>query len=206
MDENKPFEYTPHLTLDPTGAAAVQEAPAEVIAKAEKEVVSERPELEKLSEAEQAAVKEFAKQIDVTNTNQVLSYGAAAQTNISDFSTAALGNVRTKDLGQVGGMLSDLVVELKGLNFSPEEKKGIKGLFKKTANNLASMKAQYDKAEVNVDKITQQLQQHQVVLSQDITAMDKMFELNQAYFKELTMYIIAGKLRAQQLRETGMVG
>ena len=128
MDENKPFEYTPHLTLDPTGAAAVQEAPAEVIAKAEKEVVSERPELEKLSEAEQAAVREFAKQIDVTNTNQVLAYGAAAQTNISDFSSAALGNVRTKDLGQVGGMLSDLVVELKGLNFTPEEKKGFKGL------------------------------------------------------------------------------
>ena len=142
MDENKAFEYIPHLTLDPNAAAAVQTAPAEVVEKAEKEVVSERPELEKLSEAEQAAVREFAKQIDVTNTNQVLSYGAAAQTNISDFSSAALGNVRTKDLGQVGGMLSDRVVELKGLNFTPEEKKGIKGLFKKTANNQ-----KYDRAE-----------------------------------------------------------
>ena len=143
MDENKAFDYIPKLTLDPNAAAAVQEAPAAVIAEAEKEVVSERPELEKLSEAEQAAVKEFAKQIDVTNTNQVLAYGAAAQTNISEFSSAALGNVRTKDLGQVGGMLSDLVVELKGLNFAPEEKKGLKGIFKKTANNIAAMKAQY---------------------------------------------------------------
>ena len=110
MDENKSFDYIPKLTLDPNAAtaAAVQEAPT--AEKEEKKVVSERPELEKLSEAEQAAVREFAKQIDVTNTNQVLAYGAAAQTNISDFSSAALGNVRTKDLGQVGGMLSDLVV------------------------------------------------------------------------------------------------
>ena len=200
MDENKPFEYIPKLTLDPNAAAAVQEAPAEVIAQAEKEVVSERPELEKLSEAEQAAVKEFAKQIDVTNTNQVLSYGAAAQTNISDFSSAALGNVRTKDLGQVGGMLSDLVVELKGLNFSPEEKKGIKGLFKKTANSIASMKAQYDKAEVNVDKITAELEKHERTLLKDIATMDKMYEMNQAYFEEMTMYILAGQIKCKELR------
>ncbi len=201
MDENKAFEYIPKLTLDPNAAAAAQTAPAEVIAKAEKEVVSERPELEKLSEAEQAAVKEFAKQIDVTNTNQVLSYGAAAQTNISDFSSAALGNVRTKDLGQVGGMLSDLVVELKGLNFAPEEKKGIKGLFKKTVNNIASMKAQYDKAEVNVDKITAELEKHERTLLKDVAMMDKMYEMNQAYFKELTMYILAGQIKCKELRE-----
>ena len=184
MDENKAFEYIPKLTLDP--AAAVQEAPKpEAVLQAEqaeKDVKSERPELEKLSEAEQAAVKEFAKQIDVTNTNQVLSYGAAAQTNISDFSSAALGNVRTKDLGQVGGMLSDLVVELKGLNFTPEEKKGIKGLFKKTSHSIASMKAQYDKAEVNVDKITAELEKHERTLLKDIATMDKMYEMNQAYF------------------------
>ena len=204
MDENKSFDYIPRLTLDPNAAAAVQEAPAQVIAEAEKEVVSERPELEKLSEAEQAAVREFAKQIDVTNTNQVLAYGAAAQANISEFSSAALGNVRTKDLGQVGGMLSDLVVELKGLNFAPEEKKGIKGLFKKTANNIASMKAQFDKAEVNVDKITGELEKHERTLLKDIATMDKMYEMNQDYFKELTMYILAGQIKCKELREVDL--
>ena len=149
-------------------------------------------------------MREFAKQIDVTDTNLVLSYGAAAQKNISEFSGQALGKVRTKDMGEVGNMLSSLVVELKGLN-EDEKPKGIMGLFKKAEKNIAATKAKFDKAEVNVDKITTQLQQHQVVLSQDITAMDKMFELNQAYFKELTMYIIAGKLRAQQLRENELV-
>ena len=205
MDENKGFDYIPKLTLDPSAAAAaVQEAPAEVLAKAEKEVVSERPELEKLSEAEQAAVREFAKQIDVTNTNQVLAYGAAAQTNISEFSTAALGNVRTKDLGEVGGMLSDLVVELKGLSFAPEEKKGFKGIFKKTANNLAAMKAQYNKAEVNVDRITGELEKHERILLKDIATMDRMYDMNQAYFKELTMYILAGQIKCKELRDVDL--
>ena len=168
------------------------------------EVEPEKLDIERLSPNEQAAVREFAKQIDVTDTNLVLSYGAAAQKNISEFSGQALGKVRTKDMGEVGNMLSSLVVELKGLN-EDEKPKGIMGLFKKAEKNIAATKAKFDKAEVNVDKITTQLQQHQVVLSQDITAMDKMFELNQAYFKELTMYIIAGKLRAQQLRENELV-
>ena len=202
MDENKDFQYIPKLTLDPAAAgsaAAAQPAPA--AAEAEQEIVSERPELEKLSPEEQAAVREFAKQIDVSNTNQVLSYGAAAQTNISDFSSAALGNVRSKDLGEVGGMLSDLVVELKGLNFAPEEKKGLKGLFKKASANLAAMKAQYNKAEVNVDRITAELEKHERTLLKDIATMDKMYEMNQAYFKELTMYILAGQLKCKELRE-----
>jgi len=199
MNENSAFEYVPKLTLDPTAAAA-QEAPkAEEV---KEEVASERPELEKLSEAEQAAVREFAKQIDVTNTNQVLSYGAAAQTNISEFSGAALGNVRSKDLGEVGGMLSDLVVELKGLNFDPEEKKGFIGLFKKATNNIAALKTQYNKAEVNVDRITAELEKHERVLLKDIATLDKMYEMNQAYFKELTMYILAGQIKCKELRET----
>ena len=197
MSENASFDYIPKLTLDPTPAAAVQEAKAEE----EKEVVSERPEMSKLSEAEQAAVREFVKQIDVTNTNQVLAYGAAAQTNISDFSSAALGNVRSKDLGEVGGMLSDLVVELKGLNFPEEEKKGFLGIFKKASNNIASLKAQYNKAEVNVDRITGELEKHERTLLKDIATMDKMYEMNQAYFKELTMYILAGQLKCRELRE-----
>ena len=201
-------EYTPTLTLNPT-EAAVQEAPAapQITLQVEEkkpEVEPEKLDIERLSPNEQAAVREFAKQIDVTDTNLVLSYGSAAQKNISDFSGQALGKVRTKDMGEVGNMLSNLVVELKGLN-EDEKPKGIMGLFKKAEKNIAATKAKFDKAEVNVDKITQQLQQHQVVLSQDITAMDKMFELNQAYFKELTMYIIAGKLRAQQLRENELV-
>ena len=199
MNENKLTEYVPKLTLDPNGASA---AAQEALVQQQEEVVSERPELEKLSAAEQAAVREFAEQIDVTNTNQVLSYGAAAQANISEFSSAALGTVRTKDLGEVGGMLSSLVMELKGLNFNPEEKKGFLGLFKKAGANIAALKAQYDKAEVNVDRITEQLEKHERTLLKDIATMDKMYEMNLAYFKELTMYILAGQLKAKSLRET----
>ena len=205
MSENTGFDYIPKLTLDPTAAAAaIAEAPEIKLEVDEKEIVSERPELEKLSPEEQAAVREFAKQIDVTNTTQVLSYGAAAQTNISEFSTAALGNVRSKDLGEVGGMLSDLVVELKGLNFDTEEKKGFKGLFKKAANNIASLKTQYDKAEVNVDRITSELEKHERTLLKDVATMDKMYDMNQAYFKELTMYILAGQLKCKDLRENDL--
>ncbi len=199
MNENTGFDYIPKLTLDPTpAAAAVAEAPKEE--KKKEEVAPERPTLEKLSPAEQAAVREFAKQIDVSNTNQVLSYGAAAQTNISEFSSAALGKVRTKDMGEVGGMLSDLVVELQGMDFDTEEKKGFLGLFKKAGNTIATLKAQYDKAEVNVDRITAELEKHERVLLKDIATMDKMYQMNQAYFKELTMYILAGKLKCEELR------
>jgi len=199
------FEYVPTLTLDPSGAAAAAATAAQALTEAEAqapEVAAEPLDIERLSPEEQAAVREFAKQIDVTNSSQVLSYGAAAQTNISEFSSAALGTVRTKDLGQVGGMLTDLVVQLKGLNFPEEEKKGFLGLFKKASANIASLKAQYDKAEVNVDRITGELENHERVLLKDIATMDKMYEMNQAYFKELSMYIIAGKLRCKELRET----
>lgn len=203
MSENNEFSYTPKLTLEPAPAAtAAMEAPKE---KEEKEEITpERPALEKLSEEEQAAVREFAKQIDVSNTNQVLSYGAAAQTNISDFSSAALGKVRTKDMGEVGGMLSDLVVELKGMDFDTEEKKGFLGIFRKAGNSIASLKAQYDKAEVNVDRITTELERHERVLLKDIATMDKMYQMNQAYFKELTMYILAGKLKCEELRSNDL--
>jgi uncharacterized protein YaaN involved in tellurite resistance len=206
MDENT--SYVPKLTLEPNAPtqtqAAVQEAPKEEEKKEEKneaEVKSERLDIDALSPAEQAAVKEFASQIDVLNTEQVMNYGVNAQKNISEFSDAALNSVRTKDLGEVGDKLSDLVVELKGLNYSEEEKKkGLKGLFKKSANSIAQMKAQYDKAEANVDKIVESLENHEVTLMKDITLMDKMYERNEEYMKELTMYIIAGKLRIEQLR------
>ena len=192
----------PFLTLDPNAAAAaVQEAPAEEEEKVEEQAPVEKLDLSNLSEAEQAAVREFSEKIDVLNTEQVMNYGGAAQKNISEFSDAALATVRTKDLGEVGNMLGDLVVELKGLNFDAEEKKGFLGLFKKSQQGLASLKAQYDKAEVNVDKIVDSLEKHEVVLLKDISMMDKMYEKNEEYMKELTMYILAGKLKIQHLRQ-----
>jgi len=199
-------DFIPSLTLDtaPPTAAAVEEAP-EVVEEVVEEVKEEKPsiakvELSSLSPAEQNAVTEFSKQIDITNTEQIMNYGAKAQKNISEFSEAALNSVKTKDLGEVGGMLSSLVVELKGFNFEKEEKKGLLGLFKKAENNIASLKTQYDKAEVNVEKIVEELEKHEVVLMKDISLMDKMYDRNEEYMKELTMYIIAGKLRIEQLR------
>ena len=193
--------YVPSLTLEPNAQAVA--AVAEEEKKDEEKVEDipvERLELSKLSPAEQAAVTEFSKKIDILNTEQVLNYGSNAQKNISEFSDSALSAVRTKDLGEVGDMLSDLVVELKGLNFDPEQRKGLRGLFNKAKQDIASMKAQYDKAEVNVDKIVEQLEHHEVVLLKDISLMDRMYEKNQEYMKELTMYIIAGKLRIEELR------
>lgn len=187
--------YIPTLTLEPA-AAAVQEEPK----KKEEQIPEERLEMSKLSPAEQAAVRAFSEQIDITNSTQVMNYGGAAQKNISEFSDAALASVRTKDLGEVGDMLGNLVVELKGLNFDENEKKGIKGLFKKATNNIASLKAQYDKAEINVDKIVESLEKHEVILLKDISMMDKMYDQNAAYLTELNMYILAGKLKIEQLR------
>ena len=190
----------PSLTLDPMPsqtAAAVEEAPKE---EEKEEVVAQKLELDSLSPAEQAAVREFSQKIDIMNTEQVMHYGSNAQKNISDFSGAALGTVRTKDLGEVGGMLGDLVVELKGLNFDVEQKKGLKGLFRKSTQSIAELKASYDKAETNVDNIVESLEKHEITLMKDISLMDKMYEKNQEYLKELTMYILAGKLRIEQLR------
>ena len=199
-------EFIPTLTLDPNAtAAAVEEAPKEeeVVQEEvkEEEIPVEKLSLDSLSPAEQAAVMNFAQQIDIENTEQIMNYGSAAQKNISEFSDAALSSVRSKDLGEVGNMLSDLVVELQGLNFEPEEKKGLLGLFKKGTQNIASLKAQYDKAEINVDKIVEELEKHEVTLLKDISMMDKMYDKNSEYQKELTMYILAGKLRVEQLRK-----
>ena len=202
---NEQTSSIPSLTLDPNAAAAatqaaVEEAPVIEAASAPAEVKTEKPDLSALSAAEQAAVLDFSEKIDVTNTEQIMNYGSAAQKNISEFSDAALGTVRTKDLGEVGDMLGDLVVELQGLNFTQEEKKGLFGLFKKATNDIASMKAQFDKAEVNVDKIVEALEKHEVTLMKDISMMDKMYEKNEEYMKELTMYILAGKLKIEHLR------
>ncbi len=196
MNEEK--SYIPSLTLDPQAAAAAQQAPEPEEKKAD--ITPEKPELSKLSEAEQNAVRSFSQQIDVSNAEQIMNYGSAAQKNISEFSDAALSSVKTKDLGQVGDMLGSLVVELQGLNFDPEEKKGFLGLFKKAGQSIAEMKAQFAKAETNVDKIVESLEKHELVLMKDISMMDRMYQRNQEYMKELTMYILAGKLKIEQLR------
>jgi uncharacterized protein YaaN involved in tellurite resistance len=204
MKEENKETAIPTLTLDPNAASAVQQAPtAQGIADAavqQKDVPVEKLDMEKLSPAEQAAVKEFASKIDVMNTEQIMNYGAAAQKNVADFSQTALDTVRTKDLGEVGGMLSGLVVELKGLNFDDSQKKGFMGLFKKSAQSFEAMKAQYSKAETNVDKIVDELNTHEITLMKDIAMLDKMYEKNSEYQKELTMYILAGKLKCEQLR------
>lgn len=190
------FEYKPTLSTDSDSALTDRTTPADAIIKAHPPAFS----MENLTEAERKAVLDFAEKIDITDSNMVLNYGSGAQKNISEFSGAALGNVRTKDMGEVGAMLSSLVVELRGLNFDPEEKKGIRGLFKRTSNQIAALKAQYDKAEVNVDKISAELEGHQLVLLKDVAMLDKMYELNQAYFKELSMYILAGREKLAKVR------
>ena len=148
-------------------------------------------------------VDDFAQKIDITDSNLVLQYGAAAQKNIASFSENALSNVRTKDLGQVGDALSQLVGELK--TFGQPEKKGLAGLFQKKRSELEAMKASYAKAESNVDRIVKVLEEHQVTLMKDIAMFDQMYELNTKYYKELTMYIIAGKKRLEYLRSNDLV-
>ncbi len=205
MADEKKYEI--NLTLDPSpatpaaptaAAAAVQPAAQQ----AQPEAPVEKLDISVLAPAEQAAVREFAKKIDVTDSAQVLSYGSAAQKNIADFSAQALEKVRTKDLGEAGDMLADLVAQLNGLNDVNEQPKGLKGLFHRASKSISDLKTKYDKAEVNVDRISSALDQHWITLNKDIVTMDNMYEMNQAYFKELTMYILAGKLKLEELRNT----
>lgn len=183
-----------------TVSAAAEAAPAASVASAVADIKIEKPDISMLSEAEQAAVTEFSEKIDILNTEQIMNYGSAAQKNISEFSDAALNSVRAKDMGEVGDMLTDLVVQLQGLDFDASQKKGFLGIFKKSAQSMATLKSQYDKAEVNVDKIVEALEKHEITLLKDISMMDKMYDKNQEYMKELTMYILAGKLKIEQLR------
>ena len=206
MEENK----IPELTLEPTAAAAAvpeltletaiptPAAPAPEPVKKEAEPVEMDERL--LTEEEKRAVEEFSKKIDIGDSNLVLQYGAAAQKNIASFSENALSSVRTKDLGEIGKSLSELVVELKGFGQDEEEKKGLFGLFKKGGSKIESLKAQYAKVETNVDRIAHELEQHQVTLLKDVAMFDQMYELNLKYYKELTMYILAGKKRLAAVR------
>ncbi|MCF2595578.1 toxic anion resistance protein [Pseudoflavonifractor phocaeensis] len=186
----------PALTLDTSADTAQAAAEA---AQKERDANAVKVDESMLTEAERKMVDEFSQKIDITDSNLVLQYGAAAQKNVAAFSENALNNVKTKDLGEVGEALSSLVVELKNFGQQPE-KKGIAGFFQKKKNDLEAMKASYSKAETNVDKIVKVLENHQVVLMKDIAMFDQMYELNTKYYKELTMYIIAGKKRLEYLR------
>ena len=193
-------EKIPELTLTPDLAA--EPALEVVVAEETKPAQPAGPDLSALSPAEQQAVLDFAEKIDLKDSGVVLQYGVAAQKNIADFSESTLNAVRTKDLGELGDMVTDLVTELKGFSVEEEEKKGIFGLFKKATNNIATMKAKYDKAEVNVDKIAGELEKHQVVLMKDVALLDQMYDKNLEYFKQLTMYILAGEKKLQDERAT----
>lgn len=191
----------PQLTLEPQLNLNEQ---AQAAAEAEAPKAPETDMKDVLNTEEQQAVDAFAKQIDITNANQVLMYGANAQKNIASFSENALNNVRNKDLGEVGEALSGLVVELKSLDFdTEEEEKGFFAkLFKKSKNQLEELKAQFSEVEVNVDKISAILEQHQIALMKDVAMFDEMYNLNLQYYKELTMYILAGRKRLEEVRAT----
>ena len=185
----------PELTLDPTISTPAAPVVEEAKPAAEPVEMDERL----LSEEEKKAVEEFSKKIDISDSNMILQYGAAAQKNVAGFSENALNSVKTKDLGEIGKSLSELVVELKGFG-EEEDKKGLFGLFKKSGNKLETMKAQYSKVETNVDKLARELEQHQVTLMKDVAMFDQMYELNLKYYKELTMYILAGKKKLEEVR------
>lgn len=194
MDLDAATKEAPTLTLDPFA-----EAKAEIVEKKPEELVEEQavPEME-LTPEEQKMVDDFAGQIDLTNTQAVLQYGAGSQKKIADFSETALSNVRTKDMGEVGQLLTDVVAQLK--DFDTEEDKGFFGLFKKSGDKLSNLKAKYDKAEVNISKSCDAMENHQVVLLKDVAVLDKLYQLNLNYFKELSMYILAGKKKLTQAK------
>lgn len=195
MENNfKDFDTTPTLTLDPFQTAEEKEEPA-VVEKKKEEVIAEE---NVLSEEERQMAEKFAEQIDLTNSNMILQYGAGTQKKMADFSESALENVRTKDLGEVGNLLSGVVKELK--SFDEEEEKGFLGIFKKSSNKITAMKTKYAKAETNVNQICKVLESHQVQLMKDVALLDKMYELNLTYYKELTMYIVAGKKKLNEVR------
>ena len=208
MDDNK---MTPELNFDSFDATAMPSLTLEVEQPKEEAKPEPAPapdplaeEAAKLSPEEQKMVEDFAARIDVANSQMVLQYGAATQKKVGDFSEAALDKVRTKDLGEVGEALASLVGELKNFDAEEEESKGFFGFFKKAGNNIDQLKTKYAKAETNVERIEAMLEAHQVQLLKDIALMDKMYQMNMLYFKELTMYILAGKKKLAQVRETDL--
>ena len=194
MSEIK-LEETPTLTFEP-----FKEEPQLPVEEAQKQMEEAAPALDDsmLSDEEKQMVKDFAAQIDIANSAQVLQYGAGAQQKVASFSEKALENVRTKDLGEVGDMITGVVTELKNFD-AGEEEKGLFGFFKKNVDKLTTMKTKYQKAETNVNHIVEALEQHQVTLMKDVATLDQLYELNKTYYKELTMYILAGKQKLNQV-------
>ena len=201
LDLNVPA--APSLTLDAAPAAPPRtRAPAadEKIIAESKKATPVQVEDTPLSPEEQKMVNDFAEKIDITNSQMVLQYGAASQKKLSDFSETALSRVKTKDMGETGELITNLISELQGFDATTEQPKGIFGFFKKTSNSIEQLKTRYDSADKNVERIKAQLEDHQVTLMKDITMLDKMYELNLVYFKELTMYILAGKKKLAEVR------
>jgi len=186
------------LTLDPFKEETKQEVAAEEKAEETKKKLLDE---DVLSEAEKKMVDEFTKQINIEDTNVILQYGASAQQKMADFSEAALQNVKTKDLDEISGMLTDLIVELKGFD-TDDKDKGLFALFKKQGNKVKALKAKYDDVNDNINKIVNQLEAHEITLYKDIATLDEMYNRNLVNFKELTMYIIAGEKKLQEARET----
>ncbi len=197
------------LTLDPNAGMAAQAAPAPAPVQAEP--AKTEPQIpfmdeSQFTESERAAISEFSKQIDVTNSAQILGYGASAQKKISDFSDTALGSVKNKDFGEVGSMITTLIQNLKTMNEEAEEEdKGFLGLFKSTKRKIENLKVKYEKCDESVQNIVGILQDHQVILLKDVEMFDQLYEQNMTYFKELSMYIIAGKKKLAEERATTLV-
>ena len=207
---DKDFDFdtqaAPSLTLDAAPAAPslnLDPAADEKVVEEAKKPTPVKVEDTPLSPEEQKMVDDFAEKIDITNSQMVLQYGAASQKKLSDFSDTALSRVKTKDMGETGELITGLITELKGFDATEQKDKGFFGnLFHRTSYNIENMKTRYEKADVNVERIKAQLEDHQVVLMKDITMLDKMYQLNLVYFKELTMYILAGKKKLEQVRST----
>lgn len=195
-DLDEMLKEAPSLTLAPFPEAGGPQTTGNQI----QALKEEQPEIPKivLTPEEQKMVDNFAAQIDITNSQMVMQYGAGSQKKIADFSENALNNVRTKDMGEIGQMLTDVVAELK--DFEEDEEKGFLGFFKKSSNKLENLKLKYNKAETNINKICKVMEDHQITLLKDAAMLDKMYELNLNYFKELSMYILAGKQKLTQAR------
>ena len=201
LDLNVPA--APSLTLDAAPAAptlTLDPAADEKVIAESKKATPVQVEDTPLSPEEQKMVNDFAEKIDITNSQMVLQYGAASQKKLSDFSETALSRVKTKDMGETGELITSLISELQGFDATTEQPKGIFGFFKKTSNSIEQLKTRYYSADKNVERIKAQLEDHQVTLMKDITMLDKMYELNLVYFKELTMYILAGKKKLAEVR------
>lgn len=198
LDLNVPA--APSLTLDAAPTLTLDPAADEKVIAESKKATPVQVEDTPLSPEERKMVNDFAEKIDITNSQMVLQYGAASQKKLSDFSETALSRVKTKDMGETGELITNLISELQGFDATTEQPKGIFGFFKKTANSIEQLKTRYDSADKNVERIKAQLEDHQVTLMKDITMLDKMYELNLVYFKELTMYILAGKKKMAEVR------